>query len=297
MGTLVYLASRGDETMKRTLTTPKPGKEQLLTAGKLTAPEIRFAVANYYDAQDARKRSDMQLRHLGDKPLNSLLTFAANANAEIENTVKRTLRAVAEAHPVGRWMMAQVGIGEIIAAGLLAHIDINQAPTVGHIWAFAGLLPKDVRPWNKGEKRPYNAALKQICYHLGECVKRTHNHPDSVYGAIYRERKAYLVAKNERGGFAERAKTFVTRSADVKKTLAEGKLPAGNLDRQACNYAAKIFLSHFHALLYWHTFGKAPPKPFAITQLGHAHEIKVPDMALFPGFAEAYYGAAVRDAA
>jgi hypothetical protein len=33
------------------------------------------------------------------------------------------------------------GIGPVIAAGLLANIDITKAPTAGHIWRFAGLDP------------------------------------------------------------------------------------------------------------------------------------------------------------
>jgi hypothetical protein len=99
-----------------------------------------------------------------------------------------------------------------------------------------------------------------------------------------------LVDRNEAGFNAERAKVFHTNSADVRKVLKEGKLPAGNLDSQACNYVAKIFLSHFHALLYWNKYDRVPVKPFGIAILGHAHEIKIPKADMFPGFEEAYYG-------
>ena len=284
--------------MKRTAHFPKQNAEAVLVASKLNNAEARFVVSDYYASQEARKRADMQLRHLGDKAAKSnfpLLNYAAECNAEIEKNILRVLERYASASPVGFWMLEQHGVGPVIAAGMLAHLDIEQAPTAGHFWRFAGLDPSC--RWEKGEKRPYNAALKQLTYHLGECVKRTSNAADSFYGKIYRERKALLVERNERGFNAERAKTFKTNSAEVRKVLKEGKLPAGNLDRQACNYAAKIFLSHLHAVMFWDKYRKAPPKPFAIQHLGHAHEIWIPMADMFPGFAESYYGAAVSKAA
>jgi hypothetical protein len=146
-------------------------------------------------------------------------------------------------------------------------------------------------------RRPYNAELKQVCFHLGECIKRGHNKVDSIYGPIYRSYKARVVTKNDNGDNAERAKTFITNSAAVKSLLKEGKLPNGNLDRQACNNTVKIFLSHLHAVMYWDRYHKAPPRPFAIQHLGHGHEIRVPNTSMFPGFEEAYYGGRMSEAA
>ena len=286
--------------MKRAPSIHKLDREVVLEAAKLTAPEIRFLVSNYYASQDMRKRADMQVRHLGpDKAagdtLPPLLNFTGKQFAEIEQQVGRGLAAYAEGSAVGRWMLAQHGVGPVLTAGFLAHLDIEQAPTAGHFWRFAGQDPSC--KWEKGEKRPYNADLKQLVYHFGECIKRTSNSPDSFYGAIYKSRKALIVERNENGFNAERAKTFRTTSADVRKTLATGKLPAGNLDRQACNYAAKIFLSHLHAVMFWDRYGKAPPKPFSLSIMGHAHEIKIPMVEMFLGLADAYYGRAIKQAA
>jgi hypothetical protein len=278
--------------MKRAPSIPKPGKEVVLTAAKLNDAEIRFLVSNYYISQDMRKRGDMQLRHLGDRSGGNatppLLKYMADSSAVVEDSLRSGMLRYAEASPSGQWCLAQIGVGAVITAGLLSHIDITKAPTVGHIWSFAGLNP--TMKWNKGEKRPYNAALKQVCFHLGECFKRISGNPDAMYGQIYRSRKELLVTRNDAGYNAERAKTYTTKSLDVKKVLAEGKLPPGNLDRQACNYASKIFLSHLHAVLYWNHYHQAPPKPFAISIMGHAHEIKIPNLDMIPGFAEAYYG-------
>ena len=274
--------------MKRAPDIPRLGREKVLEAAKLSNPEARFLVANYYAAQAQRKRADMQIRHLGDRELPYVLQYTADASAVMENQVQRALLHFAENTRVGQWCLSHIGVGPVITAGLLAHLDIEKAPTVGHFWRFAGLDPS--LRWAKGQKRPYNADLKQVCWHLGKCAIRVSGRDDAVYGQLYRERKALLVARNDRGDFAERAKTFETRSADVKKILATGKLPAGNIDSQATRFVAKIFLSHLHAVWYFDHFKKPPPKPFATAILGHAHEIRVPNSEMFAGFDEAYYG-------
>lgn len=286
--------------MKRSPNIPKLDRESVLEASKLSDAEARFLVSNYYQSQDMRKRSDMQIRHLGpsksvgidavDKPPNppKLLKFTADTFASLENDMKKGLQTYAESSLVGRWCLAQHGIGPVIAAGMIAHLDIEEAPTAGHFWRFAGLDPSC--KWEEGKKRPYNAELKQLTFHFGECAKRFNTHPDCFYGHIYKARKEFLVERNDAGHNAERAKTFFTKSADWKKVLKTGKLPDGNIDRQACNYSAKMFLSHLHAVMYWDKYKKAPPKPFAIMHLGHAHEVRVPFSEMFPGFNAAYYG-------
>jgi hypothetical protein len=288
--------------MKRAGDIPRLSKEQVLEAQKLSNPEARFIVANYYLAQEMRKRADMQLRHVGDKELpletqgkTTLLQYTADAFAVIEDQVKKTLQAFAESDPIGQWCLSHHGIGPVITAGLLAHLDITKAETAGSWWSFAGLNPD--RKWQKGEKRPWNADLRQICWHAGQCFKRISHNKDAFYGALYRERKRLLVDRNLAGANAERAKTYKTQSAEVKKTLAKGQLPDGNIDSQACNYVVKIFLSHLHAVWYWHHHGRPPPHPYAIAIQGHAHFIRVPNSELFPGFDQAYYAARAQQAA
>lgn len=278
--------------MKRASSTERMPREKVLTAAQLSNAAARFIVSDYYRTQELRKRADMQLRHLGEGAATELchhLAYIGNTHTVMEQQIQRELKAYAESKQIGRWMMAQVGVGPVIAAGFLAHLDITLAPTAGSFWRFADLDP--TIEWNKGEKRPYNADVKQLCYHLGECVKRVSG-KNCFYGNLYRSRKDLLVMKNANGAFAERAKTYATKSADVKKTLAEGRLPDSNIDRQACNHVAKIFLSHLHGLMYWDHYKKPPPHPFSIAIMGHAHEIRIPDAeTFFPGFVEAYYGA------
>jgi len=266
--------------MKRALDIPNLEKEVVLEAARLSNAEARLLVANYYQAQESRKRADMQIRHLGDKEMPRLLQYSADGYARIESQIVRALQAYCEHHAVGRWSLAQHGIGPVISAGLLAHIDIEKAPTVGHIWRFAGLDP--TVKWLKGEKRPWNADLKQVTWHAGQCFKRTSGNDDGYYGAIYREYKATYVAMNEAGKYAEAAAIHVTKGTETKKAIAKGQLPASRIDARACRAAAKIFLSHWHAVAYREHYGTLEPKPFAVAHLGHAHVYEIPHPELVP---------------
>src|SRR5262245_34191096 len=190
--------------MKRARHHPLP-TEKVLEAKGLSADELRFLVANYYQSQEMRKRSDMQLRHLGDKEKLWISTYMAEGFADIEEQIAKSFDKLLTG-PIAVWIRAQRGIGSIITAGLLAHIGSTKAKTAVAIWAFAGLNPE--QKWEKGQKRPYNAELKQICWHLGQCFMKQSNDPDCFYGKLYRERKQYEIARNEAGGNAERAKAF-----------------------------------------------------------------------------------------
>ena len=102
-----------------------------------------------------------------------------------------------------RWMMSIHGIGPILSAGIMSHIDIQKAPTAGHIWNFAGLNPSI--EWKKGTKRPWNARLKVLAWKCGQSFLKFHKHPLCVYGHIYAERKLIEVERNEAGLYAEQA--------------------------------------------------------------------------------------------
>src|SRR5215831_16360898 len=214
--------------MKRATDLTRLPTEVVLEAAKLSDPEARLLVSNYYQAQDSRKAADMQIRHIGDKELPVVLKYYADSNAHIEAQVLKALHRYAASKPMGQWMLDTYGIGPVISAGFLAHLTIthrdkvtgDEVPTmtVGHWWSFAGLDP-GVK-WVKGKKRPWNAQLKQLCYHSGECIKRVSNKDTAYYGHIYRARKEFIVARNEGGHYAERAKTFFTNKPEVKKLLA-----------------------------------------------------------------------------
>lgn len=130
--------------------------------------------------------------------------------------------------------------------------------------------------------RPWNSSLKNLCWKLGQSFLKVKNNPKDVYGKLIDVRKAYEMAKNEKGDYADYAALMLSKKNYGKETEAYksyilGKLPPAHINQRCCNYAVKIFLSHLHHVMYVDNFGMAPPKPFAEAILGHAHMIPIPN--------------------
>ena len=250
--------------------------------------EARFLVDLYYQVQELRKTCRNQVLSMvtaaeakdtakGKAEPTRVLRWFADSHASTEREIQYCLKKFAESRYMGIWAMKIMGIGPIIAAGLMAHIDIKKAPTVGHIWRFAGLDPTLV--WNKGQKRPFNAKLKTLCWKVGESFVKTMNRPTGFYGKLFQERKALEIQRNDAGEFKSQAEAQLMRfkigkETDAYAAYSKGKLPKGHIHARAKRYAVKIFLSHWQAEAYRDHYGKEPPKPFAISHLGHAHMIE-----------------------
>lgn len=244
--------------------------------------EARDLVDLYYRVQEHRIALAGQSRALlaADRPAAVVDHFGAQL-ALLERQMTSVLDAYSTASVVGRWSRGQLGVGPVLASGLLAHIDIARAPTVGHIWRFAGLDPT-VR-WRKGERRPWNADLKVLCWKLGDSFVKVSGRDDALYGRMYRDRKRYELERDERGGNADTAaRTLEERKiadAATRATYTAGRLPAGRLDLRARRWAVKLFLSHWHHVAFVDTYGEAPPRPYVLTQEGgHAHYIAPPTL-------------------
>lgn len=117
----------------------------------LSDAEARYLVDMYYTTQKQRMASASQIRELTEtnEPCN-LLKWVYENNLLLEKEIKKGLHEYVKEHPIGKWLDNIAGIGPVLAAGLLAHIDITKAPTVGHIWSYAGLDPN--RKWLGKEK-------------------------------------------------------------------------------------------------------------------------------------------------
>lgn len=255
----------------------------------LTTQEARFLVDAYYLMQDGRKRADNQVRAMKAEP-HMLISWFATQHDTLESQIKRALDRYSDAQPVGLWMKSIYGIGPVIAAGLLAHIDITKSPTVGHIWRFAGLDP--TTKWNRSQKRPWNAALRTLSWKIGQSFMKFAAHPECVYGHLYRKRKEYEVKRNDSGGNAETAARILTekkygKGTEAYKALSVGKLPPAQIDARARRYAVKLFLSHLQTVWWFVHTNNLPPDPYVIAHKGHVDYIPVPNADEIPGLAEA----------
>lgn len=167
-----------------------------VAAATLGRDEARFLVDAYYTAQEDRKRTANQSRALGksEEP-HATIDFFLSQFSTTEKEIAKALDTYSANDPLGQWARSIVGIGPVIAAGLLAHINIDRAQTAGAIWRFAGLDP--TAEWKKGQKRPHNAKLKVLCWKIGDSFVKVSGNEDALYGKIYRQRKEYEVERNE----------------------------------------------------------------------------------------------------
>lgn len=108
----------------------------------MTKDEIRFLVSSYYGVQDLRKLLGNRISALQKQDeAASMFAFVLNGVKITEKNIQGLLAIASGGRQIGQWAESIRGIGPVISAGLLAHIDIAKAPTVGHIWRFAGLDP------------------------------------------------------------------------------------------------------------------------------------------------------------
>jgi len=165
-------------------------------AAGLDAPQARWLVDYYYAVQDYRIQAAGQARAVAQDADQGTVELAAHVagNMEtIESEIQKALGEYAMTHVPGQWALAQHGIGPVLSAGLLAHIDIEKAPTVGHIWRFAGLDPsvkwfsraavdtivKDVHPGKGNVTEGEFALIAERFSNLtaDKIVSRLANHP------------------------------------------------------------------------------------------------------------------------
>jgi hypothetical protein len=258
----------------------------------LSSDEARFLVDYYYTMQADRIRAAHQQRTLGEgaEP-HRIITWLQAQTTTLELRIKSALDIYSGNSPVGAWARQITGIGPVISAGLLCHIDITRAPTVGHIWSFAGLNP--TAKWEKGQKRPWNAALKRLCWLIGESFTKVSNKSDDTYGHYYKLRKSWETQKNENLDYQDQAIAALTAKkygadTDARKHYESGKLPPARIHLRAQRYAVKLFLSDLHTVMHWVHYKALPPYPYVLDHVaGHVHRHELPYVVSLPGLADA----------
>jgi hypothetical protein len=117
----------------------KLSKDLKAAAQALQESQVRYIVDRYYQLQRDRTRADNQARE--EQTPNLLLTFSRDHAWKLETTLKLAMKYYALSRPEGQWLMSLCGVGPVLSAGFLAHLDITKAKTAGAFWRFAGLDP------------------------------------------------------------------------------------------------------------------------------------------------------------
>jgi hypothetical protein len=318
----------------------KLNKDVKRAAATMTNREARYLTDLYYQMQDNRIRAAGQIRSMEkgeEKEPHETISWVQTQNETLETSIKSVLGEFARNRDVGKWSQGICGIGPVISAGLIANIGLkvwehvgDGAPckyptpcspacgekpvyTVSRIWRYAGLDP--TVKWNKGQKRPWNASLKTLCWKIGQSFVKVSTNQNDFYGKFYQQRKALEIERNDRGVFADQAARVLSekkirKETDAwpwyagcypqgtmaamygletaeqrKKHLAKirvaagegvGMLPPAHIQQRAERYAVKLFLSHWHQVAFYSEFNEMPPKPYVLKELGHADQIQVP---------------------
>lgn len=260
----------------------KFSKEAKQVIESMTQQEVRYLVSNYYRAQRDRIRTNNQIRALEEagSPFATIEWFS-DQSAQLEKYVAQALDVYSKAHPIGRWIRTIKGCGPVLTAGFLAHLDIEKAPYAGHFWSYAGLVAKI--KWNKGEKRPWNAELKRLCWLASESfVKCSGGEDPSPYGMFYKKWKAEYIRRNEAGELKERADQALAekkygKETEAYKAYSQGRLPPAHIQAMAQRKAVQLFLGHLHEYWYEQHYKTEAPKPYVIVHLDHRDYIPRPD--------------------
>ena len=139
----------------------KLGRDLRKAARTLSAQEARYLVDSYYQLQAYRLVCANQTRALSaSTEPHELVGWLAGKMKTLEGQIISALNVYTDANRLGEWCKSIVGIGPVIAAGLLAHINLDKVNSAAQIWSFAGLNPN--QRWEGAEAiRGFMAGKKE----------------------------------------------------------------------------------------------------------------------------------------
>jgi hypothetical protein len=115
-----------------------------------------------------------------------------NRFEELERELDADITAAVREEPVFEQVVAIKGIGPLLAAKMIAMIDIERAATVSALWRYAGygVVDGEREKPVKGEALHYNIRLKTTLYLVGSAFLRA----NSPYRRVYDDARAYYAA-------------------------------------------------------------------------------------------------------
>lgn len=124
----------------------KMSKDIREAAATMGQAEAQVLVSFYYKWQKDRIRAASRIKKAQERnePHATIEHFFSNFQI-LERQARNALHRYAKSRPEGEWALSITGIGPVLAAGLMAYIDIDRAPYAGSLMTYAGQNP--ARKW------------------------------------------------------------------------------------------------------------------------------------------------------
>jgi hypothetical protein len=231
--------------------------------------EAQFLCGMYLKFQKERVGIQQRTKTLPDEP-NRALTFILEEFSAREENMKILMDVYTDKHPIAYEMKKIKGIGPVIAAGYVAHVDMSRVNYFGQVLSYGGYSPSVV--WKKGEKRPFNMSFRAVLIHAGRSFLFASGYPDSYFGAHYRMFKRMIEARNENGEYAEKAaskleKYNIGKTTQAYSAYSKGKLPKGHIIALAKFKCVSLFVGIVHD--HWSKQLGKPIFPYPFEYMGH----------------------------
>ena len=195
---IIYLPEDDAEVdLYKIMKITKDLKSNLTVIKSMSRQEIKMLVTLFYQLQELRKATKNQLRAIEDdekkKGNTQVLTWILQNFAVSEIGIRDCLHLIAENSEVGQWLTQIIGIGDVLAAGLIAHFDVTGKKYATQFISYAGLNDNN-RPWIGEEKA--NQIIEEVLTNENGKPKKTITDDDVVQIAIKSQWKyEYLVEK------------------------------------------------------------------------------------------------------
>jgi hypothetical protein len=176
---------------------------------KFSPKTIKFAIGRYYQIQKNRITMSFQIMSLKQQKEDTTALETIYDNfVSIEKAIGTLLAEIVKKHKMWEYLQGVKGIGPILAAGLLAHLDVHRADHVSGFWKICGLsVAEDGRALSRRKEHliemtykdsagkeqtrmgiAFDPFLKTLCYKIGESFVKS----KGIYRALYdRTRKYY----------------------------------------------------------------------------------------------------------
>lgn len=184
------------------------------TAKSLTPNEARYLTDAKIQIQNFRIRIQNQLRACKQEydednvVNNNILEWLFNSIFTIEKEIIKALDIYTSASKAGRWIKSNLGIGPVLAAGLLANFDVTKCTYAGQFWSYAGLNDNNIE-WLGASKSSdivdsvIGKSRKITEENLQEIAKLTGRSYTKIHDMAYDEKKGKYDKKSLKNNLAK----------------------------------------------------------------------------------------------